>query len=290
MAVVSDPSAPTPQPAPTEPDSDETTSPEHTGFRGWPRWARWSTYVVGLLVVALVAGGIFALTWVNRSHPQVAGTIEVPGLSAEVEVLRDEAGIPQLYADTATDLFYAQGFVHAQDRFYEMDVKRHITSGRLSEMFGEETLETDKVVRTMGWRRVAKQELGLLSDETLAYLDAYSAGVNAYIRSHSPSEMSLEYTLLALSGVDHHIEEWTPADSVAWLKAMAWDLRGNMQEEIERASMSTRLDPDQIEQLFPAYPYRRHRPIVDGGGVRGGRFDQDARPGQTRAARVAFTD
>lgn len=296
MAVVSDPSAPTPpttEPPAAAADSDdpgETGALRRTGFRGWPRRARVSTYAVGLLVVALVAGGIFAVTWVKRSYPQVEGTIEVPGLAAEVEVFRDDAGIPQVYADTAADLFYAQGFVHAQDRFYEMDVKRHITSGRLSEMFGEDTLETDKVVRTMGWRRVAEQELGLLSDETLAYLDAYSEGVNAYIRSHSPSEMSLEYTLLGLSGVDHHIEEWTPADSVAWLKAMAWDLRGNMQEEIERASMSTRLDPDQIEQLFPAYPYKRHRPIVEGGGIRGGSFDQDARPGRVRTARAGFTD
>ncbi len=280
MARVSD--------APAAADADTDADRVSRGrFRGLPRWARWSTYVVGVLVLTLIGGSIFAVNWVRRPYPQVEGTIEVPGLAGSVEVLRDDAGIPHVYADTSTDLFFAQGYVQAQDRFYEMDVKRHITAGRLSEMFGPDTLETDKVVRTMGWRRIAEQELGLLDGETVELLTAYTAGVNAYLDTHSASQISLEYTLLGLSGVDHRIEPWTPVDSLSWLKAMAWDLRGNMQEEIERVSMSTRLDPKQIEDLFPEYPFDRHRPIVEGGAVSGGQFRQDA--GRTpRAARPAY--
>ncbi len=241
--------------------------------------------MVLLLVVGLV-GGVVA---VRRPFPTVSGEIEVPGLGAEVEVLRDQNGIPQVYADTAEDLFYAQGFVQAQDRFFEMDFRRHVTSGRLSELLGRDALETDKYIRTMGWRRVAEQELSLLSPDTLSYLDAYSAGVNAYIDSHSPSQMSLEYSVLALNGLDYTPEEWTPADSVAWMKAMAWDLRGNMDEEIDRAIASVQHTPEEIASLYPPYPFDRSRPIVDAGGVVDGVFEQDARnSGSRRPARPAL--
>lgn len=241
-------------------------------------------------MVLLVAGLVTAVVTVRKPFPTVDGEINVPGLGAEVEVTRDENGIPQVYADTSADLFYAQGFVQAQDRFFEMDFRRHVTSGRLAELLGGEALETDMYIRTMGWRRVAEQELSLLSPETLGYLEAYSAGVNAYIDSHSPSEMSLEYSALALNGLDYTPEAWTPADSVAWLKAMAWDLRGNMDEEIERAIASVRHTPEEIESLYPAYPYDRHRPIVGQGGVVDGVFEQDASgSGSRKPARPALS-
>jgi penicillin amidase len=262
------------------------TTPTDDAPRRWrdrPGWLRWTAYVAAALVLVLVAASVFAITSVRRSFPQTSGTIQVPGLGAEVTVVRDASGIPQIYADTSADLFFAQGFVQAQDRFYEMDIRRHITAGRLSEMFGEETLETDKVVRTLGWRRIAERELNKLSPEALDHLESFSAGVNAYLDDKSPGELSLEYTLLAIGGLDYQVEDWTPADSVAWLKAMAWDLRGNMQEEIDRAMASTRLDAEQIEELYPAYPYDRHRPIVEGGGIVGGQYRQDAAPGNVAA-------
>jgi penicillin amidase len=235
-----------------------------------------------VVVLLLVAGLVAAVTVVRRPFPTVDGTIEVPGLGAEVEVIRDGNGIPQVYADNADDLFYAQGFVQAQDRFFEMDFRRHVTSGRLAELLGEEALETDMYIRTMGWRRIAEQELSLLSPETRDYLEAYSAGVNAYIDSHSPAQMGLEYSVLALNGLDYTPEEWTPVDSVAWLKAMAWDLRGNMTEEIERAIMSVRHTEEEVDFLFPPYPYGRHQPIVNQGAVVDEVFEQDASNGDTR--------
>ncbi|NEB72379.1 penicillin acylase family protein, partial [Streptomyces fulvissimus] len=96
-------------------------------------------------------------------------------------------GIPHLYADSDEDLFRAQGYVQAQDRFWEMDVRRHTTAGRLSEMFGESQVDTDAFLRTLGWHRVAKQEYDTkLSKSTKAYLRAYSDGVNAYLSTKSP--------------------------------------------------------------------------------------------------------
>jgi penicillin G amidase len=260
----------------------DTPARRSSTFRSLPRAARWTTYAVVLLVLLLVAVLVAGLTVVRRPFPTTSGDIEVPGLSAEVEVIRDQNGIPQVYADTAEDLFYAQGFVQAQDRFFEMDFRRHVTAGRLAELLGRDALDADKYIRTMGWRRVAEQELSLLSPDTLRYLEAYSAGVNAYIDSHSPSQMSLEYTVLALNGLDYTPEEWTPADSVAWLKAMAWDLRGNMSEEIDRAIASVSHTPEEIDSLYPPYPYGRHRPIVEQGGVVGGVFEQEATGSSSR--------
>jgi penicillin amidase len=227
-----------------------------------------------VLVLVLVAAAVTAVTVVHKSLPQVDGTISVPGLGSKVTVVRDANGIPQVYADSAKDLFYAQGYVQAQDRFFEMDVRRHTTAGRLSEMFGRSTLKADMYIRTMGWEKVAEKELSLLKPRTLGYLDAYSAGVNAYIHGHSPAQMSLEYSVLELNGLNYKPEDWTPVDSVSWLKAMAWDLRGNMEDEISRAIASVRHTPEEIAQLYPPYPYARHRPIVDEGAVVHGVFEQ----------------
>ena len=176
--------------------SQGATPARSGGFRSWPRWGRWSTYGVAVVVLLLVGALLAGVVVVRDSFPQADGDVALPGLDGKVQVLRDDHGIPQIYAGTSHDLFYAQGFVQAQDRFFEMDVRRHTTAGRLSEMFGESTLEVDKTIRTMGWRRVAEQELSTLSPETQAYLQAFSDGVNAYIHTHSPSEMSLEYAVL----------------------------------------------------------------------------------------------
>ncbi|RYU08419.1 penicillin acylase family protein [Nocardioides iriomotensis] len=259
-------------------------------FRAWPRAGRWATYVAVALVLVVVAALVAGVVVVRKPFPQTEGEIKVPGLGADVDVLRDAQGVPQIYADTTHDLFYAQGFVQAQDRFYEMDVRRHITAGRLSEMLGEDALDTDKFIRTMGWRRVAEEELSLLDPETLTYLEAFSDGVNAYIDSHSPSEMSLEYSVLALNGLDYAPEEWTPADSVAWLKAMSWDLRGNMEDEITRAVLAGRHSEADIAELFPPYPYDRHQPIVTQGAVVDGVYEGEAtRPGTRKPARPALS-
>ncbi|MFC4134392.1 penicillin acylase family protein [Hamadaea flava] len=239
--------------------------------RVWLRRARkislWTLAVV--IVLGLVGAG--TLVWsIRRALPQLDGTIALPGLSAEVRVQRDAHGVPQIYATTTADLYRAQGYVHAQDRFWEMDFRRHVTGGRLAELFGESQLETDAYLRTMGWRRVAEQEWDLISADSRANLTAYAEGVNAYLAGHSAGQLSLEYTLLSLQNSGYEIEQWDPIDSLAWLKAMAWDLRGNMETEIRRAALLAEgLSVEQIEQLYPAYPYDRNVPIVSGGEATG---------------------
>lgn len=271
-----------------------TAPPERTrrfdGFRSLPGVLRWGTYLIGLLVVLLIAALITVVVLVRKPLPQTDGTIEVPGLSGKVEVIRDDHGIPQIYADTTEDLMRAQGYVHAQERFFEMDVRRHATAGRLAEMFGDAGLETDKMVRTMGWRQVAEQELPLLEPATRSALQAYADGVNAYLDDNSPSSIALEYTVLNLGGLNYHPADWTAVDSLAWLKAMAWDLRGNMDDEIDRVMSIDAVGEQRAAQLFPEYPYNRHRTIVDQGTVVDGVFQQDAIDGGTRLpTRPAWT-
>ncbi len=128
-----------------------------------PHKPRWLLFAAIVVVLALVGLAGVSVATVRRSFPQTDGEISLPGLNASVEVLRDSYGVAHIYADNADDLFEAQGYVHAQDRFFEMDVRRHITSGRLSELFGPSQVGTDTFIRTLGWRRVAQQELQLLS-------------------------------------------------------------------------------------------------------------------------------
>jgi penicillin G amidase len=253
-------------------------------FRRWPRAGRWATYVAVAMALLLVATAIGVTLLVRRPLPQTSGTLEVPGLQGTVEVVRDDHGIPQLYADDLDDLVMAQGYVHAQERFFEMDLRRHVTSGRLSELFGKRTLETDMYIRTLGWRRVAEREVALVKPETRRLLQAYADGVNAYLDTHAPTDIAVQYTLLAAQGLRYTPEPWTPADSLAWLKAMAWDLRGNMDDEISRALLGDDHTAEEVASLFPRYPYARHQPIVTTGEVVDGAFDQDAAPTARRPA------
>uniref|UniRef100_A0AAU2JPE0 Penicillin acylase family protein n=1 Tax=Streptomyces sp. NBC_00049 TaxID=2903617 RepID=A0AAU2JPE0_9ACTN len=241
--------------------------------------------IVLVLVLALFAGLGYGAYWsvdgVRASFPQTTGSLKVPGLTGTVDVKRDAHGIPQLYADNDDDLFRAQGYVHAQDRFWEMDVRRHMTSGRLSEMFGSGQVETDAFLRTLGWRQVAQAEYDTkLSADTKKYLQAYADGVNAYLKGKSGKDLSVEHAALKLSD-GYRPEQWTPVDSVAWLKAMAWDLRGNMQDEIDRALMSSKLSPAKIDELYPPYPFDRNKPIVEGGKVEGGKYAPQGAAGST---------
>ncbi|MFF5101491.1 penicillin acylase family protein [Streptomyces sp. NPDC000134] len=225
--------------------------------------------IVLVLVLAIIGGLAYGAYWsistVRASFPQTKGSLTLDGLSGPVDVKRDGYGIPQIYASSDEDLFMAQGFVQAQDRFYEMDVRRHMTSGRLSEMFGKSQVKNDEFLRTLGWDRVAKQEYDeKLSDSTKKYLQAYAKGVNAYLAGKDGADISLEYAALGFTN-DYAPRKWTPVDSVSWLKAMAWDLRGNMQDEIDRALMTSRLGPKQIADLYPEYPYDRNKAIVQEG-------------------------
>ena len=223
---------------------------------------------LGILIIFILlgAGGTFYFksylpnTVVQKSFPQIDGEIQLEGLTGPVDIYRDPMGIPHIYAATQHDLFFAQGYVHAQDRFWQMDAWRHIGSGTLSEMFGSGQVETDTFLRTLGWRITAEQEYAGLDADSKAIIDSYTEGVNAYLKDHDKTALSLEYAILGLLSPDYKIQAWTPIHSLTWGKAMAWDLRGNMAEEIERAVLLKTLTPEQVAELFPAYP--KDHPVI----------------------------
>ncbi|MBD2593496.1 penicillin acylase family protein [Nostoc spongiaeforme FACHB-130] len=215
--------------------------------------------VITLLGLGLLLGG-FAIYTVRRSFPQVSGTIPIPGLKAEVTVQRDQWGVPHIYASNTHDLFMVQGYVHAQDRFWQMDFWRHIGSGRLAEIFGKSQVETDKYLRTMGWDRVAQQEIQQMDGQMQADLQAYADGVNAYLAEHQGSALSLEYAVLQLLNPRYKPEPWQPLHSLTWGKVMAYDLGRNFQSEIERTILLKSLSPQQVEELFPPYP--KNLPVI----------------------------
>src|SRR5699024_3780580 len=163
------------------------------------------------------------------------------------------------------------GLVHAQDRFWEMDFRRHMTSGRLSELFGASQLDTDKCLRTLDWHGIAEQEIEALPDRERAYYDAYADGVNAYLAEREGGALALEYTVLVLQNSDYEPAPWTPVDSAAWLKAMAWDMRTNIEDETTRAILTQRLDDEALAELYPEYPFDEHPVILaedpDGSGI-----------------------
>jgi penicillin amidase len=247
------------------------------------RMPRWPIFTAIVLVLALAGLSSVGIAMVRKSFPETSGRLMVPGLKGRVDVLRDSYGVPQIYADNPEDLFLAQGYVQAQDRFFEMDFRRHLAAGRLSELFGGSQFETDAYIRTLGWRRVADQELALLAPSTRRYLDAYAAGVNAYIGDRVGGDLSLEYSVLRLQGLEYKPQPWTAADSVSWLKVMAWNLGSNLDEEAERAIVTGKLGRARAASLFPRYPLNDDMaPILRRGDVVGKAFDPDASRGSAR--------
>ena len=213
---------------------------------------RWKI-LLGIFIVLVVA---VAVGWLYITHdpfPKTKGKLAIPGLQAPVEVIRDDMGVPHIYASNVHDLFLAQGFVHAQDRFWQMEFWRRVGAGRLSEILGKSAVNTDRFIRTVGWRRDAEKDLEALSPEAKEAMNAYSEGVNAYLKTHKGS-YGLEFTILKLSGVKLDPQPWTPLDSLTWGKVMAWDLGGNMDLELRRARLSTTVDKSRRKAISLPYP------------------------------------
>ena len=205
--------------------------------------------VVALLLVVLLAvvAGVGALAWLTgRAMPQTSGTLSIAGLGAPVEVARDRNGIVQITAGSSHDLFLAQGFVHAQERMWQMEVWRRIGSGRLAEAFGPSALDQDRFIRTVGWWQAAQRDLAGQTPETVAVLEAYAAGVNAWLDAHRDA-LPLAFVLAGVAP-----EPWTPLDTLAWGKVQAYNLGGNLSAEIFRWLADARLgDPERTDTLFP---------------------------------------
>ena len=176
-------------------------------------------------------------------RPTREGTLTLSGLSNPVEVIRDRWDVPHIYANTLDDVFFAQGFIHAQERFWQMDFNRRLGAGRLSEILGPDAVPLDRWIRTLSVRRVAEAQAKEIKNKATLALEAYAAGVNAFLEQ---GKMPLEIMIL-----DYQPEPWSPADSLTWVKMMAWDLCVNWEAEILRAQLITKLGPEKAAELEP---------------------------------------
>ena len=214
--------------------------------------------ILALVILIGTAALATALAYytVRRPLPKQEGELVVQGMQDAITIYRDSWGVPHAYAANPYDLFFAQGYVHAQDRWWQMDLSRRIGRGTLSALFGEDDAiqATDRLARTLGWEQTAIANYNASTFETRAVLHAYAAGVNAYIEGRSPGDLAVEYTLLDLRMDDIPLEPWSPLDSLAWLLAYQWRQSGNVAQEIMRAQALTRVDEAMLAYYSPALP------------------------------------
>ena len=202
---------------------------------------------LGLLVLIGLLG-LFGYLYLRSTWPQETGRLALKGLSAPVLVERDRYGVVRVKAESLEDLFFAQGVVHAQERLWQMEFQRRVGQGRLSEVLGEATLEEDRFLRTWGFYEAAKSAYAHLYPEEKRAVDAYVAGINAYLTSRPP--LPLEFRLLGFRP-----EPWTGPDVLVWAKMMSYDLSANWDRELLRYRLLARgLSPDRIAELLPPYP------------------------------------
>jgi penicillin amidase len=211
---------------------------------------RFTGYKLLAAVVALpflAAGG--AYLWLRHaSLPMLSGTLPLTGLLEEVVVEREPGGILHIRAQNDRDLFFAQGVAHAQDRLWQMEFQRRVGAGRLAEVLGPEALSRDRYLRTWGFHRAARTAYEHLGAEAKALIDAYAAGINAYLATDPP--LPPEFRLLGIRP-----ERWTAPDVLVWSKLMAYNLAGNRRAELRRYRLLARgLTPERIAALMPLYP------------------------------------
>ncbi len=206
----------------------------------------WLLSVAIALVLAVVAGGY---VYLRQSLPVVTGDVEVPDLAFPIDIVRDADAVPHIFAASARDAFFGLGYVHAQDRLWQMEFQRRVGRGRLSEIFGAATVPQDRFLRTVGFGRAADSAWSNLPADVRDQIGGYVKGVNAFISSHRGRRLPPEFTLLRFEP-----EPFTGSDVLVWVKMMAWDLSANYSLELMRHDLAASVGAARMEELLPPYP------------------------------------
>jgi penicillin G amidase len=201
--------------------------------------------IAAMIAVTAVALVVLA----RRSLPLLDGAVTLHGISAPIEIVRDADAIPHIFASTKHDALFGLGYVHAQDRLWQMEFQRRIGHGRLAEIFGAVAVPQDRFLRTVGFGRAARAAWARMPAAAQAQVNAYLAGVNAFIETHRGSALPPEFTLLRFQP-----EPFTGPDVVVWVKMMAWDLSANYSFELLRHDLLARVGPERAAELMPPYP------------------------------------
>ncbi len=209
----------------------------------WKRIALATATVAG--ITGLAGGAYYLLT--HRPLPKKNETLSIPNLHEPVKIITDLYGVPHIYANNEDDLYFAQGYIHAQQRLWQMEMNRRLTSGRLSEIFGPVALEVDRFCRRLGMHRSAAADLLQLPAHEKRVLEAYAQGVNAFLE-HNSQRLPIEFTILR-----YKPEAWQPTDTLQWAKLMAWNLGGNWETELIRARLVALLGVERAMKLEGGY-------------------------------------
>jgi len=201
--------------------------------------------VFTMAVLAVPVPGLWI--WIHTSKARETGVIAVPGVRDYVRIDRDSLGVPRVWAASEEDLLFAQGFLHAQDRLWQMELFRRVADGRLSEILGDATLETDRFLRVLGLGRAASAQEARIDPATRRRLDAYAAGVNAFMRTRRGA-LPPEFVALRFEP-----EPWTPRNTISVEKVMSWDL-APYGFSVEATRTARRLGPERAARLMAAYP------------------------------------
>lgn len=207
--------------------------------------------VTGLVVLAVVALGL-AYWILSRSLPDYDEDFTLAGIAQPVEIVRNNNNVPHIFAQTEADAFFALGFVHAQDRLWQMTMLRRTAQGRLSELYGARTVKIDELLRRLDIYTLAKESVAVQDDRTKAALAAYSAGVNAWIEQVNAGARGRgapEFFFFS-----NEIAAWSPADSIAIMKLMALQLSSHLESEVQRAQLSLILSPERLSDLLADDP------------------------------------
>lgn len=201
-------------------------------------------YLLLIVFIFMVVG----FGWLRSSLPKLDGSVSLDGISAEVSIVRDDHGVPHITATSKNDLMFGLGYVHAQDRLWQMEMNRRIGTGRLAEAVGVSGLGVDRLFRTLNFAGKAQEAYKNLPKSGQDALLSYADGVNAYLANHKGALPS-EYILTGITP-----EPWQPMHSMVWLKMMSYDLGGNMRHELARAELMQKFTPEQVAELYPTYP------------------------------------
>ncbi|MEO7031607.1 MAG: penicillin acylase family protein, partial [Herbaspirillum sp.] len=201
-----------------------------------------------LLLILVVLAALFF--WYRyASQPQISGELHLTGPGAVIDIVRDAEDVPHIYAKSSADAYFGLGFVHAQDRLWQMEMNRRIAAGSMAEILGPKAAPTDRFLRTLGVRHNAQAILKNLAPDARDALDAYAAGVNAYLAQRS-GPLPPEFLLTGAPAP----ARWEPVDSLGWQTMMAWDLGANWTQELLRMRLAQRLPLDRINEFLPPYP------------------------------------
>lgn len=213
---------------------------------------RWLMRITSALVLLAVAASLLAYYFASRSLPDFNAETTVAGISAPVEIVRDNSNVPHIFGASDEDVFFGMGYAHAQDRLWQMTLLRRTVQGRLSELFGERTVWIDTLLRRYDLYNLAVSSVEAQDADTLAALEAYSAGVNAWLEEVNQGALGRGAPEMWL--FNHAIAPWQPADSIAIIKLMALDLNGQISAEVIRARTSLLLPNERVQDILPDAP------------------------------------